>query len=66
MKKRRISTYILEWIRMSSVLLLLPLCANAQTETINVPLTDEEWKEALNLRTYHINSEFGRLKEGEE
>ena len=58
MKKKRISTYISEWIRMSSLLLLFPLCANAQTETVNVPLTNEEWKETPMYQGIYIGADI--------
>lgn len=58
MKRKRISTYISEWIVMSSLwLLLAPACVMAQ-ETANVPLTDEEWKETPLYQGIYIGADI--------
>ena len=58
MKRKRISTYISEWIVMSSLwLLLAPVCVMAQ-ETVNVPLTDEEWKETPLYQGIYIGADI--------
>lgn len=58
MKRKRISIYIIALKMLSSLCLLLPMHVMAQTETVNVPLTEEEWKETPWYQGIYIGTDL--------